>query len=157
MFIGVLSALPIVNIANCCCIWIVVGGVIAAYLTQQGDPAPITPGRGAGAGLLAGAFGAFAWLGVALALSVVVGPLQERMVDSMIRNADDMPPDARAWLETIGNRASSPFRYILGFLFHFFGGITFATLGGFLGAIFFRRDSSTVPGDVIPPPLPPEA
>ena len=38
---------------------------------------------------------------------------------------------------TIGNRASSPLRYVLGFLCHFFGGIIFATLGGVLGAIFY--------------------
>ena len=112
------------------------GGVIASYLLQD-DSKPVTVGRGARAGLLAGVFGAFVWLFAAMALNVVVAPLQERMVDSMIRNAQDMPPDVRSWLETIGNRASSPLRYVLGFLFHFFGGLIFATLGGVLGAIFF--------------------
>ena len=111
------------------------GGAIASYLSQD-DARPLTVGRGARAGLLAGIFGAFIWLFVAMALNVVVAPLQERMVDSMIRNARDMPPDVRAWLEMIGNRASSPLRYVLGFLFHFFGGLIFATLGGVLGAIF---------------------
>ena len=136
LFIGILSALPIINVANCCCLWIVGGGVIASYLLQD-DSQPVTVGRGARAGLLAGIFGAFVWLLAAMALNVVVAPLQERMVDSMIRNAQDMPPDVRSWLETIGNRASSPLRYVLGFLFHFFGGLIFATLGGVLGAIFF--------------------
>jgi hypothetical protein len=136
LFIGVLSALPIINVANCCCLWIMGGGLIASYLADDG-PAPITVARGARAGLLAGISGAFIWLCVAMALNVVVAPLQERMVDSMIRNAQDMPPDVRAWLETIGNRASSPLRYVLGFLFHFFGGVVFSTLGGVLGAIFF--------------------
>lgn len=112
------------------------GGVIASYLLQD-DSQPVTVGRGARAGLLAGIFGAFVWLLAAMALNVVVAPLQERMVDSMIRNAQDMPPDVRSWLDTIGNRASSPLRYVLGFLFHFFGGLIFATLGGVLGAIFF--------------------
>ena len=112
------------------------GGVIASYLLQD-DSQPVTVGRGARAGLLAGIFGAFVWLFAAMALNVVVAPLQERMVDSMIRNAQDMPPDVRSWLETIGNRASSPLRYLLGFLFHFFGGLIFATLGGVLGAVFF--------------------
>ena len=132
------------------------GGLIAAYLTQQDDPVPITIGRGARAGLLAGIAGAFVWLFAAMALNVVVAPLQERIVDSMIRNAQDMPPDVRAWLETIGNRASTPLRYVVGFFFHFFGGLMFSTLGGAVGAVFFRRDGATVPGDIIPPPLPPE-
>jgi hypothetical protein len=67
-----------------------------------------------------------------------------------------MPPDVRAWLETIGNRASSPLRYVVGFAFHFFGGLVFATLGGAIGALFFRRDRTTIAGDIIPPPLPPQ-
>ena len=136
LFIGILSALPIINVANCCCLWITGGGFIASYLSQD-DPRPMTVGRGARTGLLAGIFGACIWLLATMALNVVVAPLQERMVDSMVRNAQDMPPDVRAWLDTIGNRASSPLRYVLGFLFHFFGGVVFATLGGVLGAIFF--------------------
>jgi hypothetical protein len=132
------------------------GGVIAAYLAQQDQPARITLGKGARAGVLAGIFGAFVWLFAAMALNAIVAPLQERMVDAMIRNAQDMPPDVRVWLEEIGNRASSPLRYVLGFLFHFFGGLVFATLGGMLGAVFFGRDSGTIPGDIVPPPLPPQ-
>jgi len=58
----------------------------------------MTVGRGARAGLLAGVFGAFIWLFATIALNAVVAPLQERMVDAMIRNAQDMPPDVRAWL-----------------------------------------------------------
>jgi hypothetical protein len=34
LFIGVLSALPIINIANCCCLWVIGGGVLATYLMQ---------------------------------------------------------------------------------------------------------------------------
>lgn len=136
LFIGILSALPIVNVANCCCLWILGGGLIASYLLHD-DAQPMTIGRGARAGLLAGIFGALIWLCASMALNVVVAPLQQRMVDAMIRNAQDMPPDVRTWLDTIGNRASSPVRYLLGFVFHLFGGIIFATLGGVLDAIFF--------------------
>jgi hypothetical protein len=154
----VLSALPIVNVANCCCLWIVGGGLLSAYMVQQNDPRPITVGRGAGVGLLAGIIGAFVWLLVAMALNSLIAPIQERMIDAMIRNAQDMPPEAREWLELMANRASSPFRYALGFLFHFCGGLIFATLGGILGAVFFRRDRNIIPGEVVPPPpLPPEA
>jgi hypothetical protein len=154
----VLSALPIVNVANCCCLWIVGGGLLSAYMVQQNDLRPITVGRGAGVGLLAGIIGAFVWLLVAMALNSLIAPIQERMIDAMIRNAQDMPPEAREWLELMANRASSPFRYALGFLFHFCGGLIFATLGGILGAVFFRRDRNIIPGEVVPPPpLPPEA
>ena len=52
---GVLSALPIISAGNaCCCLWVVTGGFVAAYLFQQNRAAPITPADGALVGLLAG-------------------------------------------------------------------------------------------------------
>jgi len=42
MFTGVLSALPIVSVANCCCVWLIGGGAITAYLLQQGQSEPIS-------------------------------------------------------------------------------------------------------------------
>ena len=51
LFIGVLSALPIINIGNCCCLWVLGGGVLAAYLMQQNHPYPITAADGALVGL----------------------------------------------------------------------------------------------------------
>ena len=44
LFIGVLSALPCHQLGNCCCLWIVGGGVLAAYLDQQNDQRPTRPG-----------------------------------------------------------------------------------------------------------------
>ena len=79
LFIGVLSALPVVSWGNCCCLWIVCGGVLAAYLDQQNDPRPITAGRGALNGFLAGVIGAFVWLLVSIALDVVLAPIRERL------------------------------------------------------------------------------
>ena len=50
---GVLSALPIIAAGNlCCCLWVVSGGAIAAYLLQQSQATPIEPGDGALVGLL---------------------------------------------------------------------------------------------------------
>ncbi len=53
LFIGVLSALPIVQVGNCCCcLWVVTGGVLAAYLRQQQSPYAIPASEGALVGLL---------------------------------------------------------------------------------------------------------
>jgi hypothetical protein len=156
LFIGVLSALPVVNVANCCCLWITGGGVISAYLAQQENAPPLTARRGALAGLLAGLVGAVVWLFVAGTLDVFIAPLQQRMVDDMVRNARDMPPEVRAWLEQIGSRASAPFRLAAGLFFQLFAGAIFATLGGVVGAAFFRKPvPPPVPDDAVPPPLPP--
>ena len=49
-----------------------------------------------------------------------------------------------------------PVRYVLGFVFQLFAGLIFSSLGGLLGAIFFRRDVPPAPGGdaIVPPPIP---
>lgn len=157
LFIGILSALPIVNVANCCCLWVTGGGFIAAYLDRDNAPRPFTAGRGALTGLLAGVLGAFVWLIASLTLEPLIGSLQARVAEEMLRSASDMPPSARDWLESVASRASSPFRYMAGFMFHLTVGAMFATIGGTLGGLFFRSDvPPALGGDpIIPPPLPP--
>ncbi|MBI2188843.1 MAG: hypothetical protein HYU37_17220 [Acidobacteria bacterium] len=132
-----LSALPIVNIANCCCLWIAGGGVLAGYLAQQEGTKPLTALGGAIVGLIAGIIGAFVWLVAALAVDVVMAPLQERMVAQMISRAADMPPEVRGWLELMTDRASAPVRLAAGFVFQLVAGVVFATLGGVLAVAFF--------------------
>lgn len=155
LFIGVLSALPVVNIANCCCIWIIGGGMLAAYLDQE-------PGRsnnlarGALDGLLAGIVGAFVFLMASSVITTVMAPLQDRMIDEILSGGYDMPPEARAWLEMVRDRTPGFFGQLLGFMFQLFAGVIFATLGGLLGALFFwRNDVPPAIGGPPPPPPPP--
>ena len=140
VFIGVLSALPFVNLANyCCCLWVISGGVIAAVLDQQSDPVRLPVSRGAYDGFIAGIIGALVWLAASMVLDAAMNPLYDRAVTEMLRNATDMPPGARAYLETLGSRASSPVSYALGFLFHLFVGMVFAAIGGVIGVTVFAR------------------
>lgn len=155
LFIGILSALPVVSWGNCCCLWIISGGLLAAYLDQQQDPQPTTIGRGAFAGFLAGIIGALVWLIVSLGLDVVLAPMRERIAGMLVQIARDMPPDARAVLESYG--AASPLGYAFDFFFLLVAGAIFSTLGGMLGAAFFRNDvPPALGGPIQPPPLPPE-
>ena len=57
LFIGVLSSLPVISIANCCCLWVLAGGVLVVYLQQQNTPVPVITGDAAIGGLIAGAVG----------------------------------------------------------------------------------------------------
>ena len=152
LFIGVLSALPIVKYANCCCIWIITGGIVAAYLDRQNDPRTITAGRGALAGLLAGVIGAFVWLIAALAVSALLTPIQESMAQVVLRTAPDMPAEVRTMFEELGS--SSWVEYALSFVLRLFVGSLVSTIGGLLGAAFFRNDVPPALGG--PPPLPPQ-
>jgi hypothetical protein len=149
LFIGVLSALPIINLANCCCLWILGGGAIAAYLAQQQHPGPFGLMDGARVGFRAGIFGAVIWLFASTVVDLLVAPLQQSAADFMLRSATDVPPEVREWLENIGNSASLPARMIVGFFFQLFIAAPFAALGGLLGAAVFAR--SATPPSTQPP------
>jgi hypothetical protein len=157
VFIGVLSALPVISLANCCCLWIIGGGMLAAYV-DQGPGRPAGLARGALDGLAAGVVGAFVWLLASLAIDVVMGPLQERLLSSVLESNADMPPEVRDWLENMADRSAGPLRYAAGFMFHLIAGVVFATLGGILGATFFWRDGvpPALGGPPPPPPIPPQ-
>jgi hypothetical protein len=153
LFIGVLSALPIVNLANCCCLWILGGGALSAYTLQQTDSQPLTTGRAAAVGLLSGITGAVVWLFASIVLDAVLAPLQERMVGTMVRNATDLPPDVRAFFDMVADRSAGPVRFVLGFMFQLVAGVIFSTIGAVIGAAFLRPDGPRQP--LMPPPLPP--
>jgi hypothetical protein len=145
---GVLSALPIISAANlCCCLWVIAGGVVAAYLLQQNDPAPIAAGDGAIVGLMAGIIGAFVNLvlsiPITLLMAPIMGPLIERLID-----VGAMPPELR---ENMTARFSGTLLIIVGFVLTLFAGVVFSTLGGAIGALIFRKPARPMVIDVPPP------
>jgi hypothetical protein len=150
LFIGILSALPIVQLCNCCCLWIVGGGVLTAYLQQQNQPAPLTITHGARVALFAGIVGAFVWLIASQALDVVMAPIQQRLADEVLRNARELPPNVRAWLEAAG--ADRGGGYVFGFMLLLVFGSIASALGGAVGAAYFRNDVPPALGGPIPPP-----
>jgi hypothetical protein len=152
----VLSALPVVNLGNaCCCLWVICGGVLGAYLDQQNDPRPITVGRGAFTGFLSGIFGSLVWLVVSIVVNLALAPIQQRLAGDFARNARDLPPEVRQMLESLG--ANPSIGMVFGFVVMLFCGVIFATLGGVLGAAFFRNDvPPALGGPPEPPPLPPQ-
>src|SRR5438477_7737459 len=72
---GALSALPIIAAGNCCCLWLVSGGAVAAYVLQQNQETSITPGDGALAGLLAGLVGAVVYLVLSVPITLLMAPM----------------------------------------------------------------------------------
>jgi hypothetical protein len=146
--IGVLSALPIINLANCCCAWILFGGGMAAYLMQQQRPAPISPGDGALVGLLAGAIGAVVWTVVAIPISAMMFGFETSMLDSVLSNASEMPPDVRSFLESLRSGPIRGLAAVVGFIVTLCVCSVFGMLGGLFGALFFRKNE-------LPPPPPP--
>jgi membrane associated rhomboid family serine protease len=144
LFIGVLSALPIINIANCCCLWIIGGGVLATYLMQQNHPYAIATSDGALAGLLAGLIGGV--LGPMLSM----GPVQKQIMERVLASNPDIPDETRRMLENmnVGGLAIA-FKLV----FSVCVGAVFGMLGGLLGVAFFKKKDLPPPGtvDVLPP------
>ena len=170
LFMGVLSALPFVSIGNCCCLWVIGGGMVAAYLLQQNQATPITPGDGATVGLLAGLVGAAVHLVLSIPLAFITGPMQARMMQRILSRANDMPPEMRHAFESFGaGAAGSIIGLLIGFVFMLVVGVIFGALGGMLGALFFKKDQPpqapppmgpagppNYPPPFDPPPLPPQ-
>jgi hypothetical protein len=157
IFIGVLSALPVVGAANCCCcLWIVSGGALATYLEVQQKNRTLTAGEGAAVGALAGVIGAFVWLPIAIMLSLVLGPMMREVVDEFARNANDMPPEVREFLENMGGGGSAAANLVFFFPQLVIGAI-FAAIGGVLSAVYFKKEVPPALGGDWVPPLPPQS
>jgi hypothetical protein len=148
---GVLSALPFVAGGNlCCCLWVVSGGLVAAYLLQQNQPEPITPGDGALVGLLAGVAGAAVYLVVSIPINLMLAPIEQQVLQRLTETMGNMPPEFQAYARsTMAGSARS----IIGFMFMLCVGAVFSTLGGLLGALIFAKKPS--PAAVLPPGMPP--
>ena len=135
---GVLSALPLVSVGNvCCCLWVISGGVAAAYVLQQGQADPIAPADGAFVGFLSGLLGAVIYFVVALPVDLVIGPMEREMM--------------RRWVENMGGAegfrnyaeradvVTAPVRAFIGFVMMLFLGAIFSTIGGIIGALMFKK------------------
>jgi hypothetical protein len=146
LFIGILSSLPMVSSLNvCCCLWVVVGGLLTTYLRQKQLPGPIETSEAVLSGLIAGLVGAILSIIGTWAILTVTGPVWQEQVRSQIEANPDIPPQMRDFI----------LRFMSG------GGIAlmqlfvtvpiyaaFSTAGALLGLSFFRKKL---------PPAPPAA
>jgi uncharacterized membrane protein len=143
LLIGVLSALPFVSAFNyCCCLWVIAGGVLTAYLLQERSTRPMTARDAALAGLLAGVIGAV--------IAAVVGGFFMAIMGGATQSLDqiprgDLPPEFGRILDRF--RELPPLLWYIGpaiaylMIFPVFG-----MLGALLGVALFKRQ---------PPPPPP--
>ena len=152
LFIGVLSALPFINAANCCCcLWVVAGGVLAAYLRQQGSPAAIPASEGALVGLMAGFIGGIVAVVLDIPIRALTGPMQEQFLERMMSSNPDMPPELRDILTraSAGNAVRA-----VSIIFTIVIDTVFGLLGGLLGVAMFKKNAPPPPPgtvEILPP------
>ena len=137
---GVLSALPLVSAGNlCCCLWVTSGGLVAAYLLQQNQSVPMTFSDGALVGLKAGLAGSVVYLFLSIPITIVLMPLQREMLTHVLERFGRMPPEVRDFADS---RIGPVVGLFAGFLLMAMAGSVFATLGGVIGAVLFRKPVS---------------
>ncbi|MGE5837375.1 MAG: hypothetical protein ACM4AI_23075 [Acidobacteriota bacterium] len=137
LFIGVLSALPVVGSANaCCCLWVVAGGVLVVYLQQQNTPLPVETADAVLGGLIAGLIGAvIACLGQYI-LYAITGTLWQDMVRQQLEQNPEVPSEVK---DMVTNLLTGRALWLLVLAFTLPLYAVFAMLGALLGLTFFRK------------------
>ena len=145
--IGVLSVIPFVSAANlCCCLWAILGGLLATYLYVKNSPTPASAGDGAVLGVIAGAIGAVIYVVIGIPIALAMGPTMRNMIVSLMQNIDQRQAEMmRQQFEAQGNAVAPLIIQSLVIAALIF---VFAILGGLLGVPIFEKRKGTPP----PPP-----
>ena len=142
LFIGVMSAIPLIGMANCCCLWVILGGILTTYLQQQQTPGPIETSAAALSGMIAGAIGGFissiaGWLFFRL-----VGGDSQQAIEQALTNIPNMPPETAEWVRSL---TQGPSLALVTMVVQVPIFAVVGLLGALLGVAFFRKKVTTLP------------
>ena len=137
LIVGFLSAIHslIPFIGACCCIWSIIGGVLASFLYIKGSSVPVKLGDGAIVGALAGVVGGIIYVVIYLPFSLLYG--MAVMQEQIDRSGVQIPFSGT----------------ILVIILSIVGAIVLvllSTLGGVIGTAIFEKRK----GDGLAPPPP---
>lgn len=140
---GVLSSIPFVNLPNCCCIWAIVGGALAAYMYISKSEVPAMPADGAILGAIAGVIGAAIYMIIGVPIGYVTGNIAMRALSGLAGGNANFPGMASP-LSIAG-------ALLNGLLVSVFF-VIFSTIGGLLGTVIFEKRKGGTGGMTPPPP-----
>jgi len=146
VLLGLLSAIPVVNLVNiCCCLWALIGGLLASYLYIKNSPVPASAGDGAILGALAGLVGAVIVVVIGIPISIIAGGITRELLIRLIENVNPGQAEAiRIQMEAGSTIAGAIVNgIILAVLL-----VIFSTIGGLLGIPIFEKRKGPIP----PPP-----
>jgi len=148
--IAVFSSLPILNFGNCfCCMWVILGGALAAYLYSKSLPpnAEFTTGDGALLGLLAGLFGALfgALLGLLMMSILDMNPGRD-LLETIMDAGEDIPDDFETYFEDFDESGGMhPLFAMFSLTFSLIINSIFSTVGGIIAAAMLQKKRSENP------------
>src|SRR6266403_5337538 len=146
VLLGLLSAIPVVNLVNiCCCLWALIGGLLASYIYIKNAPVPARAGDGAILGALAGLVGAVIVVIIGIPISIIAGGITRELLIRLIENVNPGQAEAiRIQMEAGSTIAGAIVNgIILAVLL-----VIFSTIGGLLGVPIFEKRKGSIP----PPP-----
>ena len=147
--LGILSVIPFVSAGNaCCCLWAILGGMLATNLYVKSSPTPVSAGEGAIVGAMAGGVGGVIPFVLGVPIDYAMGPTMRNLMVKLVENVDPRQADMlRQQMEASGD-AIAPL-IIQGFISAVLI-FVFAIIGGLLGVPIFEKRK----GDAPPPPPP---
>jgi len=165
LLLGVLSSLPPLNCA--CCIWMIGGGFLAAYLYVKESSVVVTLGQGVLLGLLAGVIGTIIYELIQIPLllwSSEGGRGLAEQIQQMMEQIPGFPEENRKSIEELTSREGFiSFLYVMSIAVQLVINCLLAMLGGALGVALFEKrkpkdpfsqESGSEPPSSLPP-LPP--
>jgi len=133
---GILAAVPFVNCL--CCIWVIGGAMLAAFLLVKETPSRLSPGDGAIVGIFAGIIAAVVEFIVSIPFRAVENRLTQNIMERFSEYFDEMPSGWESFFEG-GDWTTSMGLSVFGL---FITAVVFAALGalgGVLGISLFGR------------------
>lgn len=143
---GVLTGIPLINCL--CCLWIIGGGVIAAYFLNKESHKPITTGDGAIVGVFAGIVAAVIDFLISIPLAPISNAFFRNMMERFAEYAEEMPAAWDSWLERGFTESTIPMM-LFGMVINAVIFSVLGALGGIIGVSMFKKKQRPAEGDVI--------
>jgi len=148
---GILSGIPIVNCL--CCLWILAGSALAAYLLAKDSSEALKPGDGALVGAFAGVVAAAVNSLVSIPFQAVNLAFSKRLIERLGEYLDQMPAAWDEWMARSAGPVSVTW-FFAGLLIAAVVFAAFGALGGIIGASLFGKKAPAAPPG--PPPSSPQ-
>jgi len=163
ILLGVLSSLPYLNCA--CCIWVIGGGLLAAYLYVKESAFAVTLGRGVMLGFLTGVVGTAVAALFSIPLVLMSSGGSQGIAEQIRQVMDQLPgfpPESREAMDELMDREGFlPFLFMVSIFSQLVVNSLLAMIGGALGVALFekrkRDESAAGSSETLPPPPPPDA
>jgi len=133
---GILAAVPFVNCL--CCIWVIGGAMLAAYLLTKETPSQLSAGDGAIVGIFAGIIAAVVEFIVSIPFHAIENRLIQNMMERFSEYFEDLPSGWESFFEG-GDFTTSMGLSVFGL---FITAVVFSALGalgGVLGISLFGK------------------